>query len=177
MSDDYEHEFVGWSEATLELDEGVFAYAGKFRVPSGKAVTRREDEDGIVAALSFSRDRADDSAVRVRYFTVRDDLRGEGVGSELLEFAARRLLEEEYDRVRVSVNNPYSYAAARKAGFGWTGDETGLAELVMGKPRPLDGDEDDARHGKALRLLAERDLSDDEQEFVRQKLDETEEAR
>ena len=168
---EHEHEIVGWSDAALELDEDEFAYAGKFRVPSGKAVTRDEDEDGIVAALSFSQDRADDSAVRVRYFTVRSDIRGEGVGSELLEHAADRLLER-YQAVRISVNNPFSYAAARKAGFGWTGEETGIAELVM--ERPCEGDE---RHEQALRLLAERDLSDDEQEFVHRKLDEIEEAR
>jgi GNAT superfamily N-acetyltransferase len=156
------------SEATLELDADEFAYAGKFRVSSRKAVTR--DEDGIVAALSFSPDRADSDAVRVRYITVREDRRGEGMGSALLDFAAERLLES-YDRVRISVNNPYSYAAARKADFGWTGDETGLAELVMERPRPCEGDED-ARHVEALRAFEERDHSDEEDEFVRRKLDE-----
>lgn len=170
----HEHEFVGWSDTALELDEDEFAYAGKFRVPSGKAVTRAkgegEDEDGIVAALSFSPDRADSDAVRVRYIAVREDLHGEGIGSSLLDFAANRLLER-YEAVRISVNNPYSYAAARKAGFGWTGDETGLAELVMERPC-----EDDERHEGALRLFAERDLSDEEEEYVKKKLDETEEV-
>lgn len=168
------HELLD-SEATFELDADRFAYAGKFRVPGGKAVTRDEEasEDGIVAALSFSPDRADDEAVRVRYITVRDDLRGEGIGSSLLEYAADRLLER-YEDVRISVNNPYSYAAARKAGFGWTGDETGMAELVMERPRSQD--EEDARHVEALRAFEERNLSDDEEKFVRRKLDEAEGA-
>jgi len=166
---EHEHEIVGWSDAALELDENEFAYAGKFRVPGGKAVTR--DEVDVVAALSFSQDRADDEAVRVRYITVRSDLRGEGIGSKLLEYAADRLLER-YEAVRISVNNPFSYGAARKAGFGWTGEETGIAELVMESLC-----EEDDRHEEALRVFAERDLSDDEKEFVRRKLDEAEETR
>ena len=170
---EYEHEVVGWSDAALELGVEEFVYAGKFRVSSGKAVTRSED-DSIVAALSFSPDRADDEAVRVRYITVRSDLRGEGVGSELLEHVADRLLER-YGDVRISVNNPFSYGAARKAGFGWTGEKTGLAELVMEKPRPCDRDSE--RHEQALCLLAERDLSDVEEEYVKRKLDELEETR
>jgi len=172
---EHEHEIVGWSDAALELDEDGFAYAGKFRVTSGKAVTRSED-DSIVAALSFSPDRAEDEAVRVRYITVRSDLRGEGIGSKLLEYAADRLLER-YESVRISVNNPYSYGAACKAGFGWTGEETGIAELVMEKPRPLDGDEADDRHEGALRLLGERDLSEDEEKYLREKLDELKKRR
>lgn len=165
----HEHELLD-TEATLELDADRFAYAGKFRVPGGKAVTRDEEasEDGIVAALSFSPDRAEDDAVRVRYITVREDLRGEGIGSALLEYAADSLLES-HESVRISVNNPFSYAAACKAGFGWTGKESGMAELVMERPRPPD---DAERHEEALRLLAERDLSDEEEEFVRRKLDE-----
>jgi GNAT superfamily N-acetyltransferase len=166
----YEHELLD-SDATLELDADEFAYAGKFRVSSRKAVTRDEEEsEDIVAALSFSYDRADDEAVRVRYITVREDRRREGIGSALLDFAAERLLKR-YDRVRISVNNPYSYAAARKAGFGWTGEETGLAELVMERPRACEDDED-ARHVEALRAFEERDHSDEEDEFVRRKLDE-----
>jgi GNAT superfamily N-acetyltransferase len=171
---EHEHEIVGRSDVTLELDEDEFAYAGKFRVTSGKAVTR--SEDGIVAALSFSPDHADDDAVRVRYITVRSGLRGEGIGSELLGYAADRLLER-YGAVRISVNNPFSYGAARKAGFGWTGEKTGLAELVMEKPRPLDGDEAAERHEGALGLLGERDLSDDEEEYLREKLDELKKRR
>lgn len=168
------HEVLG-SDATLELDEDEFAYAGKFRVTSGKAVTRAND-GSTVAALSFSPDHADNEAVRVRYITVRSDLRGEGVGSELLEHATDRLLER-YKAVRISVNNPFSYGAARKAGFGWTGEETGLVELVMEKPRPLDGDEATERHEGALRLLAERDHSGAEEEYLREKLGELEETR
>jgi GNAT superfamily N-acetyltransferase len=161
---EHEHELLG-SEATLELDEDRFAYAGKFRVSGGKAVTRERDE--IVAALSFSHDRADSEAVRVRYFAVRVDRRGKGIGSELLDYVAERLLER-YDRVRISVNNPFSYVAARKAGFGWTGDETGIAEILMERPCETDVE----RHEEALRIFAERDLSAEEEAYVRRKLEE-----
>jgi len=162
-----EHELID-SDTKLELDVEEFAYAGKFRVSSRKAVTR--DEEEVVAALSLSPDRADENAVRVRYITVCEDRRGEGIGSALLDFAAERL-SESYDHVRISVNNPYSYAAARKAGFDWTGEETGLAELVMERPSPCEGDED-MRHVEALCAFEERDLSDEEEKFVRRKLDE-----
>lgn len=157
-----EHEVIGWSDTSLELDDS-FAYAGKFRVPSGKVVTR--DNDGeTVAALSFSPDRADEEGVRVRYFAVRKERQGEGIGSALLGYAADCLLDR-YETVRVSVNNPYSYEAAVKAGFGWTGDTSGLAELVMRRPAP-----DTGGYADGMRLLAERDLSEEEAEFVRSKL-------
>ncbi|MDZ7688002.1 MAG: GNAT family N-acetyltransferase [Halobacteriales archaeon] len=166
----FENEIVGWSDATLELDEDDFAYAGKFRVPSGKAVTR--DGDETVAVLSFSHDRADPDAVRVRYISVREDRRGEGVGSALLKYAADRLLER-HGAVRISVNNPFSYESARKAGFGWTGEESGLAELVMKRPSETDPE----MHEEALRIFADRDLSEEEETYVRRKLEEAEGAR
>lgn len=156
-----EYEIVGWSEVSLELDDS-FAYSGKFGVASGKSVARESDE--IVAALSFSPDKADKHAVRVRYFAVREDRRGEGIGSSLLDYTAERLLSR-YDAVRVSVNNPYSYEAAYKAGFGWTGETAGLAELVAERPSP-----EEDRYEDGLRLFAERDLSEPEEEFVRQKI-------
>jgi len=158
----YDHAVVGWSDETLELDES-FAYAGKFRVPSGKAVTRHAETDETLAVLSFSPDYADEDGVRVRYFAVRQDRQGEGIGSLLLEYVADRLLDR-YDRVRVSVNNPYSYEAASKAGFGWTGDTAGLAELVMKRPT------EETLYEEGLRRLAERDLSEGEHDFVRRKL-------
>jgi GNAT superfamily N-acetyltransferase len=162
-----EYEVVDWSAATLELDES-FAYAGKFRVPSGKAVAR--DGDEIIAALSFSPDRADDSAVRIRYFAVRTDRRGEGIGSTLLEHVTDRLLDERgYATVRISVNNPYAFEAAHKAGFGWTGDTAGLAELVMERPLS-DAVDREEMYFEALRRFAGRDLTDEEDEFVRRKL-------
>lgn len=166
MTGGIEHEVIGYSETTLELDDS-FAYAGKFRVPNGKAVSREED-GGVVAALSFSPDHADEDAVRVRYFAVREDRRGEGIGSELLGHASDRLLDREHAKVRISVNNPYALEAAHKAGFGWTGDTAGLAELVM--QRPLSEVDREKRHSAALRRFAERDLTDDEDAFVRRKL-------
>jgi GNAT superfamily N-acetyltransferase len=168
MTETIEHEVVGYSDTTLELGDS-FAYAGKFRVPSGKAVARDED-DGTVAALSFSPDRADEDAVRVRYFAVRDGLRGEGIGSSLLGFAAERLLERGYEAVRVSVNNPYAYEAATKAGFVWTGETSGLAELVTQRPPPDGVSDTDERYAEGMRLFAERDLTEPEDAFVRRKL-------
>jgi len=162
------HEVVAWSDATLELDDS-FAYAGKFRVPSGKAVSR-DASGGIVAALSFSPDHADDSRARVRYFAVRDDRRGEGIGSSLLSHTADRLLTDRgYDAVRVSVNNPYAYVAAHKAGFGWTGETAGLESLVLERP-PDESADTDKRRDEGLRRFTDRDLSEPEHDFLRRKL-------
>ncbi|MEF8839395.1 MAG: GNAT family N-acetyltransferase [Haloarculaceae archaeon] len=133
-----EFEILGWpgEEVTLDLDHDRFAYAGKFVMSrTGKAVVR--DGGTLVGALAFDADRTDESVCRLRYVTIRADRRGEGTGSELLAFVRSSVVADgAYEAVRIAVNNPYAYDAAYRAGFGYTGEETGLAELVLAWPRP-----------------------------------------
>jgi GNAT superfamily N-acetyltransferase len=169
-----EFALLGWPSdgPTLRLDYRRFAYAGKFVVGStGKAVVREEGErgvtpeteydEGVLAAASFSPDRTDDDRLCVRYVTVRDDRRGEGLGARLLAFVATHAADR-YDRVRIAVNNPAAYVAAHRAGFAFTGRETGLAELVCERPadRPASRDADAYRDG--LARYRDRDLDTDD---------------
>jgi len=90
----------------------------------------------VAGAVAFSEDRTDPDTLWVRYVTVRADRQGEGLGPGLLAFLLDRAADRGYDRVRIGVNNAFSYEAAYRAGFGWTGEETGLAELVCEWPAP-----------------------------------------
>lgn len=168
---------------TLDLDHERFAYAGKFVTPrTGKAVTRvagteagaadaagdGADSRTVVAAAAFDRDRTDSAVVRIRYVTVRRDRRGRGVGPRLLAFLAERVLAAEGPvpdaaEVRIAVNNPFAYQAAYRAGFGYTGEETGLAELLLARP----GDRSTAAYRRGLSAFREReDLDESERAFL-----------
>jgi len=164
-----EFALLGWppDSPTLHLDYRRFAYAGKFVVGStGKAVVQAgekrdsEYDDHVLAAASFSPDRTDDDCLCIRYVTVRDDRQGEGLGARLLAFVAARAAGR-YDRVRIAVNNPAAYVAAHRAGFAFTGRETGVAELVCERPaaKPAPRDTDAYRAG--LDRYRERDLGTD----------------
>jgi GNAT superfamily N-acetyltransferase len=161
---------LGWppDAPTLRLDHRRFAYAGKFvRGSTGKAVAREgersegEYDDHLLAAASFDPDRTDDACLVVRYVTVRDDRRGEGLGSHLLAFVAARAADRGYDRVRIAVNNPAAYVAAHRAGFAFTGAETGLAELVCERPAARSADPDPDAYRDGLDRYRERDLDDE----------------
>jgi len=168
---------------TLLLDWESFSYAGKFVMSNtGKAVVYEgepvADRDGwppaareadepvadVVGAVSFNEDRTDPETAWLRYVTVRDDRRGDGVGARLCAFAADRLLEE-YERVRIAVNNPFAFEALQKAGFGFTGEETGIAELVL--ERPCESRASGYQDG--LDQYRERDLSPEEESFLHRK--------
>ncbi|MFB6256557.1 MAG: GNAT family N-acetyltransferase [Haloplanus sp.] len=164
-----EFTLLGWPPdgPTLRLDYRRFAYAGKFVLGStGKAVVEEggqgsgEYDDHVLAAASFSSDRTDADCLVVRYVTVRDDRQGEGFGARLLAFVAARAVGR-YDCVRIAVNNPAAYVAAHRAGFVFTGRETGLAELVCERPadRPARSDADAYRSG--LDRYRERSLAPD----------------
>lgn len=156
-----EFDFLGWPAdgPTLRLDWERFSYAGKFVMSNtGKAVAR-EDGD-VVAAVSFNADRSTEGRAWLRYVTVREDRRGDGVGAHLCAFAVDRLADR-FDRVRIAVNNPFAYHALHKAGFGWTGETTGLAELVLERPAPTEAD-----YGAGLDVYRDRDLSVDEEAFL-----------
>lgn len=162
-----EFEVLGWPPdgPALDLDHERFAYAGKFVVTdTGKAVVR--DGGDLVGAAAFSPDRTDERTLRCRYITIRRDRHGEGVGPRLLRFVADRAQEHGFADVLIAVNNPRAYIAAYRAGFAYTGEETGLAEVVLGDGRPRV--EDHYRAG--LRAVGSRELPSDLEVFVERKL-------
>jgi len=166
-----EYALVGWPEdgPQLRLDHREFSYAGKFVMSNtGKAVVRADGTDGscdgdILGAIAFNEDRTDPATAWLRYVTVRADRRGEGIGARLAAFAADRLDARGYDRVKIAVNNPFAYHALHKAGFGYAGEETGLAEVVLVRP----GDRSPATYRAGLDAYRGReDLAAEEREFI-----------
>jgi GNAT superfamily N-acetyltransferase len=172
-----EYAVCGWpaDEPTLRLDYHDFAYAGKFVMShTGKAVIRNSQEatdgkwnDEVIAAVAFNEDRTDADTLWLRYITVRADRRGEGIGPRLATFTSERALARGYERLRIAVNNPFAYEALYKAGFGYTGRETGLAELVLERP----SDRSQATYRAGLDIYRERDLTEDEEEFLASRID------
>ncbi|MFC7134203.1 MULTISPECIES: GNAT family N-acetyltransferase [Salinibaculum] len=159
---------LGWPAdgPTLRLDYEQFSYAGKFVMSrTGKSVAR-EDGD-VVGAVAFDPDRTDPDTLRLRYVTVRHDRRGEGIGPRLLRFTAERALDRGFERVCIAVNNPFAYEAAYRAGFGFTGETTGLAELVCA----FGADRDPATYREGLDRYRERDLSAAERAFLDERTD------
>ena len=177
-----EPRLLGWPPdgPRLRLDHRRFAYAGKFVMSStGKAVLAPpgweppadlETYADPLAAAAFNDDRTDEGALWIRYVTVRSDRRGEGLGPRLCSFVVDRAADRGYDRVRIAVNNAYSYEALSKAGFAYAGRETGLAEVVLERPTgaPASLDADGYRAG--LDALADRaGVEDDERAFLDRK--------
>ncbi|WP_299270308.1 GNAT family N-acetyltransferase [Halorientalis sp.] len=161
-----EYALLGWPPdgPTVRLDYRRFSYAGKFVMSAtGKAVARVDD--AIVAAVAFNEDRTDGDTLRLRYVTVRQDNRGEGIGPHLCRFAADRARERGYDRVKIAVNNPFAFEALSKAGFAATGEETGVAELVMIWP----GERTRESYQAGLDVYRERALSPEEETFLRER--------
>lgn len=160
-----EYAVLGWPESgpTVRLDHEAFAYAGKFVVSgTGKAVAR---EDGrVVGAAAFDPDRTDETTLVIRYVTVRRDRQGEGIGPRLLRLVADRATDRGFSTVRIAVNNPHAYEASYRAGFGFTGDRTGIAEVVLVDRSRADRDPKAYRRG--YEAFADRDLPDDVSEFV-----------
>ncbi|MFB6153070.1 MAG: GNAT family N-acetyltransferase [Halodesulfurarchaeum sp.] len=162
---------LGWPPdgPKLRLDWRRFAYAGKFvMTTTGKAVARatREDSD-VVAATAFNEDRTDPNIAWIRYITVREDRRGEGIGPTLATFTARCLEDEGYDHVQIGVNNPFAFQALYKAGFGYTGRSTGIAELVLARPSEQSAD----AYESGLREFRRSEQDEEEESFVRDKLE------
>ena len=156
-----EYTVLGWPEdgPTLRLDYRRFSYAGKFVMSStGKAVAR--EDDTILAACAFNEDRTDPDTLWLRYITVRHDHRREGIGPRLAAFTTDHAHERGYIRVTIAVNNPFAYHALHKAGFGFTGERTGIAELVLEHPS------DRTRYHEGLDVFRERDLSEEERAFL-----------
>lgn len=163
-------ELLGWPPdgPTLDLDHERFAYAGKFVMgTTGKAVWR---DDGVVAAVAFSEDRTDPDRLWLRYVTVREDRRGEGIGPRLVGATVDRARNAGYERIAIAVNNPYAYEALYRAGFSYTGETTGIAELVLERPAadPVT-DPDPDRYRAGLARFAERDLAESLRRFLESK--------
>jgi GNAT superfamily N-acetyltransferase len=179
MDDEPTVDVLGWHPAdpeetgpTLRLDWRRFSYAGKFVMSNtGKAVLREgssgdgEFDESVLAAVAFNADRTDAATLWLRYVTVRRDRRGEGLGPRLCEAVAERAAARGYERVRIAVNNPFAYEALYKAGFGFTGRETGIAELILERPPPGDVDREQ-RYRAGLDTFRERDRSDAERRFL-----------
>jgi GNAT superfamily N-acetyltransferase len=165
-----EFTLLGWSSEgpTLELDYRVFSYAGKFVMSStGKAVARNDGD--VVGAVAFNEDRTDESTLWIRYVTVHEDRRGQGIGPDLLSLVCERATERGYERIQIAVNNPFAYEAAYRAGFAFTGETTGLAELVCARP----ADRSTEQYRTGLDRYRERDLSTEEASFLERKQDAT----
>lgn len=171
-------ELLGWPAdgPTLRLDYRRFSYAGKFVMSNtGKAVVRGEGssdsefDDSVVAAVAFNADRTDPETLWLRYVTVRDDRRGEGLGPRLCRFVVERAAERDYERVRIAVNNPFAYEALYRAGFSFTGEETGIAELVLERPTDAPAERPMARYRAGLDRYRQRDLSESERAFLERK--------
>ncbi|WP_435333331.1 GNAT family N-acetyltransferase [Haloarchaeobius sp. TZWWS8] len=128
-------------------------------------------DDTVLAAVAFNEDRTDSDTLWLRYVTVRDDHRGEGLGPRLVEFVVDRARGRGYGRIQIAVNNPYSYEALYRAGFGYTGEQTGLAELVLACPPPAASDPERYRDGLLAYRESDHDLSQAEREFVAEKHD------
>jgi GNAT superfamily N-acetyltransferase len=129
----------------------------------------------VVAALAFNADRTDEATLWYRYITVHSAAKGAAIGPRLAAFVAPRAAERGYERLRIAVNNPFAYEAMYKAGFEWTGAETGVAELVLERPangspdtRLRDADVDAYRAG--LDRFRERDLGDPEASFLSERI-------
>lgn len=169
----------------FRLDWKRFSYAGKFVMTNtGKAVAADPDRlgrpdwppaardaqtEGVYAAVSFNRDREHDDLAWLRYVTVRDDKQAAGIAPRLCAATARWLLDEwTVSRVRIAVNNPYAYDALHKAGFGWTGEETGLRERILERPSPADAVD---VYAEGLRSYLDADPTDAERDFVEDRLD------
>jgi GNAT superfamily N-acetyltransferase len=180
----------------LALDYRAFSYAGKFVMTNtGKAVALadpggsdatgsspvdgderpppRTDVDGavdfdgtVLGALAFNADRTDPDAWWLRYVTVREDRRGEGIGPRLAGFTTGRLRERGARAVRIAVNNPYAYEALYRAGFAFTGEETGIAELVLTYPA---GDRSRGTYQDGLDLFRARGPDGDQRAFLDRK--------
>ncbi|MXR42243.1 GNAT family N-acetyltransferase [Halobaculum sp. WSA2] len=142
--------------------------AGEFRLPEDP----KREFVAPAGAVAFNEDRTDPGALWLRYVTVRGDRRGEGIGPRLCAFVVGRAAERGYERVRIAVNNAYSYEALHKVGFAWTGRGTGIAELVLERPADRPAVVDPDAYGEGLATIAAReDVGDDERAFARRKRD------
>ena len=178
----------------VRLDFRAFAYAGKFVTSSTGVALARDASDPweldewesradrsdaraavdvahigdptVVGAVAFNEDRTDPETLWLRYVSVREDRRGEGVGPRLVSFVCARARERGYTTCRIAVNNAFSYEALSKAGFQYTGRETGLADVVMDRSLGSDASVDAETYQRGLDVFRARDVSAAERAFL-----------
>jgi len=141
--------------------------------PLPDGLTEAAFADDVLAAVSFSPDRTDRTVLKIRYLTVRDDFRGSGhqLGPKLVVFLTQQAADD-YNRLQIGVNNVFSYHALYKAGFAYTGRETGLAELVLERPAVAVADRSRARYQRGLDVFRQREgLSNAETDFLASHVD------
>lgn len=138
----------GADGVATDVDNGTVTDDDTAEPPRGESLPPLPPElepeafaDDVLAAVGFNADRTDPATLWLRYLTVRRDLRASGrrLGPRLAAFITNRAAERGYERVRIAVNNVFAYRALYRAGFAYTGRETGLAELVLERPaaRPV----------------------------------------
>jgi ribosomal protein S18 acetylase RimI-like enzyme len=162
-----ETELLGWpeDEPTLSLDYRTFSYAGKFVMSNtGKAVCR--ENGAVVGAVAFNEDRTQRDRLWLRYVTVHEEYRGRGIAPQLVTFVLGEAASRGYATVRIAVNNPYAYQALQKAGFRFTGETTGIAELVLERPTNEVPPPDPDRYREGIELFEERELTEEEVAFL-----------
>lgn len=143
-------------------------------------------EDDVVAAISFNADRTDESCLWLRYITVHRQFRGLGLGPRLAAMVVERARKRDYDLFRIAVNNPFAYQALYRAGFEYTGRQTGLAELLLerngdkenarsthedGGNETEQDERDISRYQSGFDVFRDRDHSDAERRFLERKRD------
>ncbi len=150
----------------LTVSHETFPFAGKFgRRATGTAIGLRGDE--IVAALSFSPDRTDETCCRIRFLAVRRDRQREGLATTLVREFTAWALSEGYETVRISIDSPFAAVAVARAGFVFTGDTAPRGEVVFRYPG-----NGELTLEAALRCLLERPLSVEQEHFIRARLEE-----
>lgn len=160
-----EFAFLGGLEEgpTLRLHHEEFAYAGKFVMSNTGKIVARADSDKILGAIAFNQNHDEPTTAVLRYVTVSESRRGEGIGPTLLRFAGDEL-SDRYESVTIAVNNPIAYEAAYRAGFIWTGGQRGIAELeLVYQP---DSTPDTERYQEGFGIFGERDLPPEQQRLV-----------
>jgi hypothetical protein len=179
-------DIVGWPPdvAPVYLDYRQFSYAGKFvQSAVGKALLRDKSrerdppcsppdtsityETDVIAAVSFSSHRQVPHRLCYRYITVRHDQRGNQFGPKLAVDIAERASQRGYETLQVAVNNSFAFEAMYRAGFSYTGETTGIAELILRRPTERSAQTSKERYQSGLDRYRNRDsLSTDESNFL-----------
>jgi hypothetical protein len=105
-------------------------------VPVLMVADRSPLQNRMALAIAEAFETVDPAIVdEARSLADEEEIRGENLAA-LLAFVAARAADRGFETVRIAVNNPFAYEALYRAGFAFTGEETGIAELVLAYPPP-----------------------------------------